>query len=129
MMGKVPEIPKEPCKDRFLVQSYQYEGEENEDKFEWKTYFSTSNPIFEDGVPAPTEKKLKCSYILPTDSEPQTNTARPAATAAPEDGSTLTKRNTSSTAKQTPPAATPSPSKTTPGQASTTKPTEKSGTK
>ena len=39
MMGKVPEIPKEKCKDRFLVQSAVYDGPMDAiDKFEVVTH-------------------------------------------------------------------------------------------
>ena len=34
MMGKVQAIPKEKCKDRFLVQSADYDGVMPNDKFE-----------------------------------------------------------------------------------------------
>merc|ERR1712232_1499174 len=73
MMGKVPELPKEKCKDRFLVQSAPYDGEEPDDKFEWKTHFSTDNPLFAGNataIPKPVEVKLKCSYILPNEEDP-----------------------------------------------------------
>ena len=64
MMGKVPQIPKEKCKDRFLVQSAVYDGELPNDKFEWKTHFTDPNN------PKPDEIKLKCSYITSGDPEP-----------------------------------------------------------
>ena len=34
MMGKVSEVPKERCKDRFLVQSAPYDGVVPNEKFE-----------------------------------------------------------------------------------------------
>ena len=63
MMGKVPHIPKEKCKDRFLVQSALYDGELPNDKFEWKSHFTDPNSPKD-------EIKLKCSYITSGDAEP-----------------------------------------------------------
>merc|ERR1711907_623029 len=54
MMGKVSEVPKTPCKDRFLVQSSPYDGEPT-DKFEWKSHFDKDHKCH--------ERKLSCKYI------------------------------------------------------------------
>ena len=64
MMKKLPQIPKEKCKDRFLLQSAVYDGELPNDKFEWKTHFTDPNH------PKPDEIKLNCSYITSGDPEP-----------------------------------------------------------
>merc|ERR1711871_1422765 len=40
MMGKVAEIPKDKCRDRFLVQYAPYDGEMPNEKFEWKKHFT-----------------------------------------------------------------------------------------
>jgi hypothetical protein len=67
MMGKMTSMPKEKCKDRFLVQSAEYDGELTDTtKFEWKSYFT-------DPTHKPDEQKLKCTYIT----EEQKDTTSP----------------------------------------------------
>merc|ERR1711865_1278333 len=45
MMGKLSQLPKEKCKDKFLVQSCQYEGNiPAEDKFDWKKEVTEKTP-------------------------------------------------------------------------------------
>jgi hypothetical protein len=68
MMGKVSEVPKTPCKDRFLVQSSPYDGEPT-DKFEWKSHFNKDHKCH--------ERKLSCKYI--TDDVREPTTERPSA--------------------------------------------------
>lgn len=70
MMGKVSEVPKEKCKDRFLVQSAVYDGKLPNEKFEWKQHFT--DPAFK-----PDEIKLKCSYITTGADEPAPATTKP----------------------------------------------------
>jgi len=119
MMGKVSEIPKEKCKDRFLVQSAVYEGDVQAAKFEWKTWFSQDN--FPNGnMPKPDEIKLKCSYIIQTEGE--ADKARPPTQPPAEDPSSSGLR-----ARKTPqPAAPASPPK--PAQAVASKPTDSNKT-
>jgi len=70
MMGKVSEVPKERCKDRFLVQSAPYDGVVPNEKFEWKSHFTDPNH-------KPHEIKLKCSYITQdTPEPPDTSTSK-----------------------------------------------------
>jgi len=87
MMGKVPEIPKEKCKDRFLVQSAVYDGPMDAiDKFEWKAHFTDPN------APKPDEIKLKCSYITSDEGEAASKSAaRPAADEGIRQRATATK--------------------------------------
>jgi len=80
MMGKVHEVPKEKCKDRFLVQSAVYDGELPNDKFEWKSHFT-------DASHKPDEIKLKCSYITQSETEePGTKPSRPTTSDAVDSG-------------------------------------------
>jgi len=109
MMGKVAELPKEKCKDRFLVQSAAYEGPDvKNDKFEWKSWYVKEN--FPNGdIPTPVEVKLKCSYILPSDDEPAaTKPPRPVtSTSNADDG--LKQRHTTPKPSTTTPAPSPAP--------------------
>jgi len=75
-MGKVPEVPKEKCKDRFLVQSAPYDGQMPNDKFEWKAHFTDPNY-------KPDEVKLKCSYITQADGDAADNASAPATQGKP----------------------------------------------
>jgi len=106
MMGKVHEVPKEKCKDRFLVQSAVYDGELPNDKFEWKTHFT-------DASHKPDEIKLKCSYITQSESEETgPKPARPTASGAVESAG-LQKVNQGKTAASAKTEAKPSsPTKT-----------------
>jgi len=90
MMGKVSEIPKEKCKDRFLVQSAVYDGELPNEKFEWKTHFT-------DPTMKPDEIKLKCSYITKDDGEAEP--AKDTKVRPTTEGDGLRKRTTTDTPK------------------------------
>merc|ERR1712070_948736 len=108
MMGKVAEIPKEKCKDRFLVQSAAYDGELPTDQkpFEWKQHFT-------DPKHKPDEIKLKCSYITQNDAagvEPG-DTTKPAQRPTTDTGLTQRKTGVTTTDKINTPDKPPTPVK------------------
>jgi len=110
MMGKLPEVPKEKCKDRFLVQSAPFDGEVSDSaNFQWKAHFT-------DPKHKPDEIKLKCTYLTDGEAE-QTNQGAGTthAPAAVDDGL----RQRTVTAKPPPMPANASPSKDTKAQAAT----------
>merc|ERR1711934_728265 len=113
MMGKLPEVPKEKCKDRFLVQSAPFDGEiQDSANFQWKAHFT-------DPKHKPDEIKLKCTYLTDGQTE-EVGGEKSAATHAPapvDDGL----RQRTVTAKPPPMPANASPSKDTKAQAATKK--------
>merc|ERR1712070_143620 len=86
MMGKMPEVPKEKCKDRFLVQSAPYDGPlDQQEKFEWRAYYTPDKfPPPPNGTFKPDEVKLKCSYIQPVKEEDD-NAPRPKIEPTPQE--------------------------------------------
>merc|ERR1711865_241022 len=74
MMGKLSQLPKEKCKDKFLVQSCQYEGKVPEgDKFDWKKEVTEKTPNADI-----SECRLRCVFQLSDDKEstPQGDTPK-----------------------------------------------------
>merc|ERR1711935_177253 len=60
MMGKLPQLPADKCKDKFLVQTIPYEGNHTEgDKFDWKKEVSEKMP----GAVV-SECRLRCVFQL-----------------------------------------------------------------
>merc|ERR1711865_1153028 len=60
MMGKLPQLPADKCKDKFLVQTIPYEGNHTEgDKFDWKKEVSEKMP----GAVV-SECRLRCVFRL-----------------------------------------------------------------
>merc|ERR1712086_589013 len=74
MMGKLSQLPKEKCKDKFLVQSCQYEGNiPAEDKFDWKKEVTEKTPNADI-----SECRLRCVFQVDDPAGPTTTSPGPA---------------------------------------------------
>jgi len=108
MMGKMAEVPKEKCKDRFLVQSHPFDGPADQaEKFEWKTHFTSEK--FPPSTFKPSEVKLKCSYIQPKDEDdgaerPKAPTPQGSQEATKQDSELRQRPKSGDTPKAEPPA-------------------------
>jgi len=107
MMGKLPEMPTEKCKDKFLVQSIEYEGPIPEDgsdeKFDWRRDVNERMPGAK-----PHECRLRCVYAQGAES-PKSSAPSPAPQPAPAPTSTMTQRKTGGASKPEAPSPAPAP--------------------
>merc|ERR1712086_506940 len=74
MMGKLSQLPKEKCKDKFLVQSCLYDGNiPAEDKFDWKKEITEKTPNADI-----SECRLRCVFQLDDAANATTSSPGPA---------------------------------------------------